>query len=75
MVLSDICCLRSLDTRLGCRAMTLMGSREGRGEGWGKEGLGSPNRSTTVGRGGVEGIEIDITKKKAAIKKLIKERG
>ena len=33
MVLSDICCLRSLDTRLGYRAMTLMGSRERRGGG------------------------------------------
>ena len=42
-MLSDICCIRSLDTRLGCRAMMLMRSREGRREGGGKEGLGSPD--------------------------------
>ena len=58
MVLSDICCLRSLDTRLGYRAMMLIGSREGRREGRGKEGLGSPSG----GRG--EEIEIEIKKKK-----------
>ena len=54
--------------------MMLMGSREGRGEGGGKEGLGSPDRSITVGRGGGgEGIEIEIKKKKEAIKKLRRE--
>ena len=55
--------------------MMLMGSREGRGEGGGKEGLGSPDRSITVGRaGGGEGIEIDIKKKKEAIKTLRREK-